>query len=136
MFLLVLNSVPRPATGLEALLAMLLPLWFISLGLAIIPAKIAKSKGRKFWSWYVYGVFLFLIALIHAATLTDPNQKNIVYVQSYERNNIANDTTSRTAYTTSISVEDQLLKVKKLYDDKLITLDEYENKRKEIIGRI
>lgn len=46
----------------------------ISLGLAIIPASIAKSKGRDFESWYIYGVVLWLPAIIHAATLT-PTEK-------------------------------------------------------------
>ncbi|HWE46068.1 MAG TPA: hypothetical protein VG407_08565 [Caulobacteraceae bacterium] len=32
-----------------------------------VPAFIAKSKGRKdFWVWWVYGVFLLPIAVIHA----------------------------------------------------------------------
>ena len=38
-------------------------------GLAIIPAKIAESKGRKFSTWWWYGLFLFIVALVHAATL-------------------------------------------------------------------
>lgn len=28
--------------------------------LAIIPAKIAKDKGKNFGTWYVYGLFLWL----------------------------------------------------------------------------
>ncbi|HEY3813882.1 MAG TPA: hypothetical protein VGL66_11705 [Caulobacteraceae bacterium] len=35
-----------------------------------VPAFIAKSKGRKeFWLWWVYGVFLLPIAVIHALIL-------------------------------------------------------------------
>ena len=34
--------------------------------LAIIPAKIAESKGRDFFPWYIYGFFLWIIALVHA----------------------------------------------------------------------
>ncbi len=35
-----------------------------------VPAFIAKSKGRKdFWVWWVYGVFLLPIAVIHSLIL-------------------------------------------------------------------
>ena len=40
--------------------------------LAIIPAKIASNKGRKFWVWYVYGVLLLLPAIIHATMFLKP----------------------------------------------------------------
>lgn len=31
-----------------------------------IPAAIAKSKGRSFFGWWVYGALLFIVALIHS----------------------------------------------------------------------
>ena len=37
--------------------------------LALIPANIAKSKGRSFGLWWLYGWMLFIIALIHAISL-------------------------------------------------------------------
>ena len=40
--------------------------FFSDLIFALIPAQIAKNKGRVFWKWYIYGFFLFFIALIHA----------------------------------------------------------------------
>jgi RNA polymerase subunit RPABC4/transcription elongation factor Spt4 len=40
--------------------------------LGFIPAMIAKSKGHSFFLWYVYGVLLFIIALVHAV-LVKPN---------------------------------------------------------------
>ena len=42
--------------------------------LALIPAIIAKSKGRSFFGWYIYGLFLFIIAFIHSL-LVKPNSK-------------------------------------------------------------
>ncbi len=33
---------------------------------ALLPALIAQNKGRNFHAWYVYGFFLFIIALIHS----------------------------------------------------------------------
>ena len=46
--------------------------------LALIPANIAKNKGHRFGLWYVYGLFLFLIALIHAACLPDDRKTNVI----------------------------------------------------------
>jgi hypothetical protein len=40
---------------------------------ALIPAFIAKSKGRSFFLWYIYGIFLFLFAFIHVIVLK-PNE--------------------------------------------------------------
>ena len=37
--------------------------------LGIIPASIARSTGRSFFAWWVYGTFLFAPALIHAVIL-------------------------------------------------------------------
>lgn len=36
---------------------------------AIIPAAIAHSKGRNFFLWWVYGVALWIFALIHSILL-------------------------------------------------------------------
>lgn len=38
--------------------------------LALIPAFIAKNKGRSFGAWYVYGVLLFIVALIHSLLIS------------------------------------------------------------------
>ena len=37
--------------------------------LGLIPAFIAKSKGRSFLTWYVYGIALFIVALIHSCVI-------------------------------------------------------------------
>lgn len=37
--------------------------------LGLIPAFIAKSKGKSFFLWWVYGAALFIIALIHSLFL-------------------------------------------------------------------
>ena len=41
---------------------MLIPAFFLGL----IPGFIARSKGRSFITWYIYGVLLFIVALIHS----------------------------------------------------------------------
>lgn len=39
--------------------------------LGLIPAFIAKNKGRNFWLWYFYGFMLFIVALIHSLIIKD-----------------------------------------------------------------
>jgi ABC-type Mn2+/Zn2+ transport system permease subunit len=46
----------------------------ILLALALIPAFIAQSKGRSFLGWYIYGIFLWIIALIHSLVLSDKSK--------------------------------------------------------------
>ena len=53
-----------PSIGLAAVL------------LALIPAFIAKSKGRSFWLWLVYGFIFFPLAFIHSL-LIDENKKAV-----------------------------------------------------------
>jgi len=42
----------------------------------LIPAAIAKSKGRDFVLWWIYGAALFIVALPHAL-LINPDTKAI-----------------------------------------------------------
>ena len=46
-------------------------IFLIALVLGVIPAIIAKNKGRSFFGWYIYGVLLFLIALIHSLVMKE-----------------------------------------------------------------
>jgi len=44
--------------------------------LGLIPASIARNKGRDFVAWWAYGALLFIVALPHALIL-QPDQKVI-----------------------------------------------------------
>jgi hypothetical protein len=44
--------------------------------LGLIPAMIARNKGRQFALWWVYGCLLFIVALPHALLLK-PELKQI-----------------------------------------------------------
>ena len=46
--------------------------------LGLIPAFIAKTKGRSFGLWYVYGVALFIVALIHSIYISKKPPKNYI----------------------------------------------------------
>lgn len=41
----------------------------IAIIIGLIPACIARSKGRSFIGWWIYGALLFIIALPHALLL-------------------------------------------------------------------
>ena len=51
--------------------------FFVLLVIAIIPAAIAKSKGKNFGLWYLYGVCLWIVALIHAIVLKEDESQTI-----------------------------------------------------------
>jgi hypothetical protein len=40
-----------------------------SLLLGLIPAAIARSKGRDFLTWWIYGWMIFIVALVHAIVI-------------------------------------------------------------------
>ncbi len=51
-------------------------IWLVVLfGLALIPAKIAANKGYSFIGFYVFGVFLWLIA-VTVAVLLKPRERS------------------------------------------------------------
>lgn len=45
--------------------------FIILLAISVIPASIAKSKGRSFLLWYIYAVCLWIVALIHSIVLKE-----------------------------------------------------------------
>lgn len=47
---------------------------FIVILIGLIPAKIAKDKGRSFVPWWLYGSALFIIALPHALLMSPDAQ--------------------------------------------------------------
>jgi hypothetical protein len=42
--------------------------------IGVIPAIIARRKGRSFGLWYLYGVLVFIVALPHAILMSDHNR--------------------------------------------------------------
>lgn len=46
-----------------------MPILGILILIGLIPAVIARNKGRSFIKWWVYGALLFIIALPHALLL-------------------------------------------------------------------
>ena len=89
----------------------LLLIFFAVLGL--IPARIAKKKGYSFGLWWLFGFFFFLIALIVSLFLADKNAG-----QKAE----------------AINGADALAKYKELLDAGVITQEEFDAKKKQLLG--
>ena len=43
--------------------------------IGLIPAFIARNKGKNFLLWWFYGAMLFIVALPHAILIKPDNQK-------------------------------------------------------------
>lgn len=48
--------------------------------LGLIPASIAKNKGRSFGAWWFYGWMLFIVALIHSIVMKSNNPEHVTEV--------------------------------------------------------
>lgn len=92
--------------------------WLIGLiiaaGLAFIPANIAKKKGHSFGLWWFYGWMLFIVAIIHVQFIEDYNNKK----ESHEE---------------PIYVADELRKFKELFDSGIITEEEFNKKKRDLL---
>lgn len=42
--------------------------------IGLIPAAIARSKGRSFVGWWIYGALIFIVALPHALLASSKRQ--------------------------------------------------------------
>jgi len=94
--------------------------------LAIIPATIAKRKGRSYGKWWFYGWMLFIVALIHSLLLEDETKKEPIILQ------IKNTSLNQSTENKQDDVE-LLKKYKQLFEDGIITKEEYEIKKKQIL---
>ena len=91
----------------------------VSALIALIPACIAKNKGRSIGLWWLYGFFLFWIALIHALLMSDKNAKPTV-------------TVVRNAPSSAETKLKMLKQYKELLDSGAITQEEFEEKKKTL----
>ena len=105
---------------------------FISLGitiaLAFIPANIAKKKGYGFGGFYVFGLFLFLIALIVALCLDDKN------AQMNQMTRAINSVNNNVNQQQTPSIGDELKKYNDLLAQGAITQEEYNSLKAKLLG--
>jgi cbb3-type cytochrome oxidase subunit 1 len=53
----------------------LMEIFKIAVLIGLIPAIIARNKGKSFVLWWFYGAMLFIVALPHALLIKPDNQK-------------------------------------------------------------
>ena len=57
-------------------------LLFLFMALGLIPAFIARKKGRPMFGWWVYGVLLFPIALVHILLARPRTDAIVISIES------------------------------------------------------
>ncbi len=98
----------------------------IAAGLGLIPASIAKGKGYDFGLWWFYGWMLFIVAIIHVCLIPDKN------VQQTPINQLNSIPTLPLSYSGK-SAADELKKYKELFDDEVITEEEFQAKKEQLL---
>lgn len=108
--------------------------------LGLIPANIAKNKGRSFGLWWFYGFMLFIVALPHSILMQDLSGATKNYSPQFSFDDGANSSAGSQPPGNSVSSEpsqedfDHIIKYKELLAAGVITQDEFDAKRKELLG--
>ena len=119
----------------------------LAIPLGLIPAFLAKKKGHNFGLWWLYGWALFIVAIIHvmfiedktAAKASDYNSINTSYAPvkysavPTQTEITKNETEQTTKVSLGNTVED-LRSLKELLDSEIITQEEFDAKKKQILG--
>ena len=118
-----MDAATSSAVGSTALLVVLIPLIIglaVKIGLGFVVGKIAEKKGYGFAGFFLLGIFFFIIGLIVSLCLSDKN------AQINNQNNAVN--------APKVSESEELLRLKKLLDENVITQEEFEAKKKQLLG--
>ena len=110
------------SSGIETfLIVYLVVVLVVAAGLGFIPATIAKKKGYSFGLWWFYGWMLFLVAIIHVCLIPDKNAPQAPPPGAVRR-------------PPPRGTADEIMKYKELMDAGVITPEEFETKKKQLLG--
>ena len=107
---------------MEFLLGYCLVVLLIAAGLGFIPATIAKKKGYSFGLWWLYGWMLFIVAIIHVCLIPDKNAPQAPSAGPVRRPPPPPGTA------------DEIRKYKELLDSGVLTQEEFEQKKRQLLG--
>lgn len=93
--------------------------------LAFIPATIAKLKGRSFIAWWVLGLVGFIIAFPAS-----------VYIKKTPGSESKPGGTLRKGLLNKTDIYDKIENLSKLKEKGILSSDEYEDKKRELLARI
>lgn len=116
----------------------------LAIPLGLIPAYMAKNKGHSFGLWWFYGWALFIVAIIHVNFIEDYNatNNNFSSQQYTPQRYIGQPTTSKPSYANAEpqksksfnDVSEELKTLKELLDNGVLTQEEFDTKKKEILS--
>lgn len=81
--------------------------------LGLTPAFIAGNKGERFFPWWVYGIFLFPVAMLHALCIKEKRGK--------------------TCDKKSVLTAEILIKYEELWERGILTEEEFQQIKKQIL---
>lgn len=99
----------------------------VAAGLGFIPASIAKNKGYSFWLWWFYGWMLFIVAIIHVSIIPDKN------AQQSAGSQMASSIPYCPPSDLWKSAAEELKKYKELMDQGVITEEEFQAKKEQLL---
>lgn len=117
------TSASNAYSGASGVLSVVIPIiliLIIKICLGILVGNIAKKKGYSFAGFFILGLFFFIIGLIVALC---------IYDKSAQINTLTN--VLKTAKTSNT---EELLHLKELLDKNIITQEEFEQKKKRLLG--
>ena len=113
---------------LSAILAII-----IAIPLGLIPANIAKRKGYSFGLWWFYGWALFIVAIIHVQFIPDKSASMGIDNYSAPINTPNPQSNVNIPNRVVQSPADELIKYKDLYDQGVLTEDEFNAKKEQLL---
>ena len=135
------NTYDTDASTVTFAIQAFLPLFFmlaISVALGFIPATIARKKGYSQGLFWLFGLFLFLPALIVACCIEDktkPKPPTAVYVAQPYAQPYA-PPAAPPAPSSSPSPVDELQRYKDLLDRGVISQEEYDAVKAKLLNKI
>ena len=88
-------------------------------GLGLIPAFIAREKGYSFGLWWFYGWMLFVVAIVHVALIPDKHSP---------------PPPPPRPRAPLCGAADEIRRYKELLDDGVITREEFEQKKTQLLN--
>lgn len=98
----------------------------VAAGLGLIPASIAKNKGYNFGLWWFYGWMLFIVAIIHVSVIPDKNAQQIPLNAAYHIPYCPPSSDTQSAAS-------ELQKYKELKDQGIISEEEFQAKKEQLL---
>lgn len=117
------------ATGFSVIAIIIIFVIGAKIGLAFIPANIAKKKGYGFGGFYVLGLFFFLIGLIVSLCLDDKN------AQMYQMTNAIHSISNNPIQGQASSIGDELKKYNDLLLQGAISQEEFDSLKTKLLER-